>query len=65
MKDKFKREFGATIDDFFDEDTAATSEINKEENLSKDDFSLGDDELLDQLLKANEAIDEIDNKVPG
>jgi hypothetical protein len=39
MKDKFKREFGATIDDFFDEETAAKSDISKEENLTKDEFS--------------------------
>ena len=61
MKDKFKSQFGATIEDFFDEEPIKNEEA-KTESPQTDDLILneeGDEQLLEKLLKANEAIDQI------
>jgi 16S rRNA C1402 (ribose-2'-O) methylase RsmI len=66
MKDKFKSQFGATIEDFFDEkedDTPSATDASAGDKggatvemlLSEE----GDEALLEKLLKANEAIDQI------
>ena len=68
MKDRFKREFGASIDDFMDEQPVSSTKASEpnvasvagEDELLKENEE-GDEELLDKLLKANEAIDNIES----
>ncbi len=53
MKDRFKREFGATIDEFMDEEPVNiqnTAEADPNQVVMEEE---GDDEMLDRLLKAN------------
>jgi hypothetical protein len=69
MKDRFKREFGATIDEFMDEPAQAvkaattTSEagVVGEDELVLKENEEGDEELLERLMKANEAIDSLEH----
>lgn len=64
MKDRFKREFGATIDEFMDEPSTGgggDSGKEKEEEVIVKETEEGDEELLERLMKANEAIDSLEN----
>ena len=70
MKDRFKREFGATIDDFFDEkqpEPKAQPNNTQEEPTTNISLEIeeGEEDLLEKLLKANELIDSLssDNKL--
>ena len=63
MKDRFKREFGATIDEFMDEPSTGNDGggKEKEEEVIVKETEEGDEELLERLLKANEAIVSLEN----
>ena len=68
LKDRFKREFGASIDDFMDEpvtpeqkpEPVGAGVVGDEELIIENEE--GDEELLDKLLKANEAIDSLEQE---
>jgi hypothetical protein len=60
MKDKFQREFGATIDEFMDEKEDKTKQAEESEIVREVDEA-GDEEMLERLLKVNEAIEKIES----
>lgn len=70
MKDRFKREFGATIDEFMDEQQVTVEKevaagVAGEDEIVRENEE-GDEELLERLMKANEAIDNLEQqKVAG
>jgi predicted Holliday junction resolvase-like endonuclease len=60
MKDKFQREFGATIDEFMDEKEDNTKQ-GEESEIVREVDGAGDEEMLERLLKVNEAIEKIES----
>jgi hypothetical protein len=60
MKDKFQREFGATIDEFMDEKEENTKQ-GEESEIVREVDEAGDEEMLERLLKVNEAIEKIES----
>jgi len=71
VRDKFKHEFGASMDDFFD-DVPITAETLKEEfkgeklepdtveQLRKEEHA--DENILKQLMKANEELETVNSE---
>jgi hypothetical protein len=63
MRDKFHREFGATMDDFMDEkETSRQPDVGASPQESIINEDVGDEQMLERLLKANEAIDQLEKK---
>jgi hypothetical protein len=60
MKDKFQREFGATIDEFMDE-KEDNKKQGEESEIVREVDEAGDEEMLERLLKVNEAIEKIES----
>ena len=66
MKDKFQREFGATIDEFMDEKedneqpNSAAAGATEPSEIVREVDEAGDEQLLERLLKVNEAIEKIE-----
>jgi hypothetical protein len=60
MKDKFQREFGATIDEFMDE-KEDNKKQGEESEIIREVDGAGDEEMLERLLKVNEAIEKIES----